>query len=44
MRKDRLRPMKPPISHAVAAAMGMGAGIALVAFLDRDEKPKVSGN
>jgi|GEM_PF-4425708 len=30
--------MKPLISHAAVAALGMGVGIALIAFLDRDVK------
>ena len=36
--------MKPLISHAAVAALGMGVGIALIAFLDRDEKHEVSGD
>ena len=36
--------MKPLISHAVASAVGMGFGIALIAFLDRGEKHEVSGD
>jgi tetratricopeptide (TPR) repeat protein len=36
--------MKPLVSHAAASAVGMGVGIALIAFLDRDEKHEVSGD
>lgn len=36
--------MKQIISHAAASAVGMGVGIALIAFLDRDEKHEVSGD
>ena len=36
--------MKTPISHAVASAVGMGVGIALIAFLDRDEKHGASAD
>lgn len=36
--------MKPLISHAAVAALGMGVGIALIALLDRDEKHEVSAD
>lgn len=36
--------MKQIISHAAASAVGMGVGIALIAFLDHDEKHEVSGD
>ncbi len=36
--------MKPLVRHAAVFAAGMGVGIALIAFLDRDEKHEVSGD
>jgi hypothetical protein len=36
--------MKPLVSHAVASAVGIGVGISLIAFLDRDAKHEASGD